>query len=68
MVVISSAGGLLKKKADLKIKIPEGLPPRGALGYLFTPLPFILYRYRLIKTNPEKDLSALAKFLKRKRN
>jgi glucose/mannose-6-phosphate isomerase len=66
--IISSGGKLLKKKAGTKIKIPKGLPPRGAIGYLFTPLPFILYKFRLIKANPKNDLVSLVEFLKEKRN
>ena len=68
MAIISSNGAMLEKRADLKIKIPKGLPPRGALGYLFAPLPIILYKLRLIKINPEKELIALVKFLKKERN
>jgi len=68
MVVISSNGVLLKKKCRLKITVPAGLPPRGALGYLFTPLPLLLYRFRFIHHNPQKNLIALAAFLKKQRN
>jgi len=67
-VIISSDGKLFTKRCELKIKIPEGLPPRGALGYLFTPLPIILYKFKLIKNNPWKELVALAEFLKKKRD
>lgn len=68
MVIISSNGKLLKKKSLVKIKIPQGLPPRGALGYLFTPLPIILYKFGVIKRSPKKDLIALSIFLKKQRN
>jgi glucose/mannose-6-phosphate isomerase len=67
MVIISSNGELLKKKCRLKITIPAGLPPRGALGYLFTPLPLLLYRFRFTHHNPKRDLIALAAFLKKQR-
>lgn len=67
MAIISSGGRLLKKKADIKVKIPGGLPPRGALGYLFTPLPFILCKFHLIRTNPKVRMTDLANFLKRER-
>ena len=67
IAVISSGGLLLGKKADYKVKIPGGLPPRGALGYLFTPLPFILYKFHLIPRDPAKKILGLATFLKRKR-
>ncbi|UCD04668.1 MAG: bifunctional phosphoglucose/phosphomannose isomerase [candidate division WOR-3 bacterium] len=67
MLVISSNGKLLKKKALGKIKIPGGLPPRGALGYLFTPLPIILHQAGLIEVDPRKVLVSLWKFLIRER-
>jgi len=63
--VISSNGALLKKKALLKIQIPKGLPPRGALGYLFTPIPLLLYHTGLLKKNPETMLARLFLFLKK---
>lgn len=67
VIIVSSGGQLLKKKADGKVKIPGGLPPRGALGYLFTPLPFILRRYRLIRNDPRSTIIGLATFLKKTR-
>lgn len=67
IVTISSDGKLLRKENDMKIRIPGGLPPRGALGYLFTPLPFILYAYHMIHTNPKPHLLALASFLTQQR-
>ncbi len=63
VVAISSNGKLLKKDVLLKIQIPAGLPPRGALGYLFTPIPLLLYRFGLLKKNPEFVLVRLASFL-----
>lgn len=68
IIAISSDGELLKKEALLKIEIPKGLPPRGALGYLFTPIPFLLYRAGLLKPNPEKEIYNLSLFLKKQRN
>jgi len=67
-ITISSDGALLRKKSELKIKVPGGLPPRGALGYLFTPIPIVLYNYGLIKTDPIPKLVSLAMFLKKKRD
>jgi glucose/mannose-6-phosphate isomerase len=66
-VIISSNGRLLRKKAIAKIQVPAGLPPRGALGYLFTPLPVILNRCGLLPKNPERDLISLTRFLARER-
>ncbi|MEO0095051.1 MAG: bifunctional phosphoglucose/phosphomannose isomerase [candidate division WOR-3 bacterium] len=65
VVVISSNGRLLKDRASLRIQIPQGFPPRGALGYLFTPIPLLLYRIDLIKKNPEKELIKLSGFLRK---
>lgn len=65
IVVVSSNGELLKKRAWLKIQIPRGLPPRGALGYLFTPILFTLYKSGLIKKNPEQILIKTALFLRK---
>ncbi len=65
IVTISSNGKLMQKESDLKIHVPSGLPPRGALGYLFTPLPGVLYRYRLIHTDPERALLNCASFLRK---
>ncbi len=65
IVTISSGGKLLQKPSLLKIMVPQGLPPRAALGYLFTPLPFVLYRFGEIKTKPSAELRDLAHFLRR---
>lgn len=62
-IIISSNGRLLKKKAMAKIIIPAGLPPRGALGYLFTPIPVILHRCGLLQKTPQYDLASLVRFL-----
>ncbi len=64
IVSLSSNGKLLKNRAFLKIKIPTGFPPRGALGYLFTPIPILLYRIGLIKKDPENKLIKLSAYLK----
>jgi len=66
-IIISSNGRLFRKKAIAKIKVPGGLPPRGALGYLFTPIPMILHACGQLKKNPRYDLSALVRFLKKER-
>ena len=66
-VIISSNGKLLQARSQYKIKIPQGLPPRGALGYLFTPLPLLLYNFGLLKKSPLPALRHLVKFLKNRR-
>ena len=68
MVILSSDGQLFKKKALHKIKVPPGLPPRGALGYLFAPLPLIIYQAQFIDRDPKKELLELAAFLVRQRD
>ncbi len=66
-VIVSSGGRLARLQGpDNAIIIPGGLPPRAALGYLFTPLPFILWRFGLI-ADPYPPLARLVGFLKRQR-
>uniref|UniRef100_A0A7C4XL52 Bifunctional phosphoglucose/phosphomannose isomerase n=1 Tax=candidate division WOR-3 bacterium TaxID=2052148 RepID=A0A7C4XL52_UNCW3 len=67
VITISSDGELLKRTALVKFKIPPGLPPRGALGYLFTPIPVFLFKIGMIKSNPEYSLHKLSLFLKEER-
>lgn len=67
-VIISSDGKLYAKKSKHKIRVPRGLPPRGALGYLFTPLPIILYHAHLIGEDPRKELGGLSNFLRKQRD
>ncbi len=66
-VIISSDGKLLQARCQYKVKIPPGLPPRGALGYLFTPLPLLLHNFGLIPGSPLPTLNRLVKFLKDRR-
>jgi glucose/mannose-6-phosphate isomerase len=68
IVVLSSDGKLDKMKAFHKIKVPQGLPPRGALGYLFTPLPILLHQANLIKRDPRRQLIELSAFLVEQRD
>lgn len=64
MIAITSDGVLSRKKIPI-VSIPPGLPPRGAFGYLFTPLPFIAWRCGLI-SNPQPDLTRTAGLLKKR--
>lgn len=68
MILLSSDGKLFKKEALHKVKVPPGLPPRGALGYLFAPLPLIVYQAQLIDHDPRDELLELAAFLVRQRD
>ena len=67
-IILSSDGKLYKKKALHKVKVPPGLPPRGALGYLFAPLPLIIYQAHLIDSDPGNELLELAAFLVEQRD
>ncbi len=67
MIIVSSDGELLKKGAIAKIQIPKGLPPRGALGYLFTPIPIYLYQAGILKNDPMKNLYRLSLFLEKEK-
>ncbi len=67
MVLISSGGKLLAKKAVAKVVVPAGLPPRGALGHLFSPLPIAMYWAGLMKEDPRRGLLDLAAFLTSRR-
>ncbi len=67
IVIITSNGKLLRKSCRLRVKVPGGLPPRGAIGYLFTPLPIVLHRFHIIRKNPRKELASLAIFLQKTR-
>jgi glucose/mannose-6-phosphate isomerase len=68
MVLLSSGGALYRKKVLHKIKLPGGLPPRGALGYLFTPLVIMIYQAHLISHDPRHELLQLSAFLAKERN
>ncbi|RKX69058.1 bifunctional phosphoglucose/phosphomannose isomerase [candidate division WOR-3 bacterium] len=62
-VAITSGGRLSSSRLPV-ITIPGGLPPRGALGYLFTPLPLIAYWAGLIR-DPTQALIRTAGNLRR---
>ncbi len=65
--IISSDGKLLKSRCRYKVKIPGGLPPRGALGYLFTPIPILFSNFGLLRKSPIPGLKRLVRFLKKRR-
>lgn len=66
--LLISSGGELKRISEEKglplIKIPPGLQPRAAMGYLFLPLLKILSRLKIFKLKSE-DLDDLDHTLKR---
>ncbi|MGD9487746.1 MAG: bifunctional phosphoglucose/phosphomannose isomerase [Calditrichaceae bacterium] len=65
--VVITSGGTLKERAKEKnwgiIEIPEGYPPRQALGYIFFPLYHMLGNLGLLN-DYDPDLSQLIKFTK----
>ncbi len=66
-VVITSGGKLLelaKKDGVPAVVIPQGLPPRMALGWLMTPLALIVARSGLSSPQLEPDLKKVPEFLR----
>ncbi|MCD6478019.1 MAG: bifunctional phosphoglucose/phosphomannose isomerase [Candidatus Aenigmarchaeota archaeon] len=59
-IIAISSDGKLSKLAHSLIKIPKGLPPRCAIGYLFFPMLRILQNSGII--NVEKDMNKLKKW------
>lgn len=47
-IIAVTSGGELAKKAEKVIKIPSGLQPRAAIGYLFFPMLGVLYNSNLV--------------------
>ena len=47
-IIAITAGGQLHKEASKTIRIPSGLQPRAAIGYLFFPMLGVLYNSNLI--------------------
>jgi glucose/mannose-6-phosphate isomerase len=66
-IVCITTGGELLQRAQKNnwsaIKIPGGIPPRQALGYIFFPLYHFLGKYGLV-TNYKADLTNLVAFAK----
>jgi glucose/mannose-6-phosphate isomerase len=72
LVAITSGGQLEKLTKKYKIpliKIPEGFPPRQALGYMYFPLLHLLHNLRLVKVK-HKDIDETIEVIKelRQRN
>lgn len=68
IVLVSSGGELAEKAAQLNlplVKIPVGLQPRAALGYLSLPIIVVLHRLGLIESK-EKDFEEMLTLLGRK--
>lgn len=66
IAVVSSGGKIIKiaqEKGYNYIQIPEGFPPRAALGYSFVQLHFVLHKYGIISddfiSNMQKGVQLL---------
>lgn len=64
-IVAITSGGELAKEAGKVIKIPAGLQPRAALGYLFFPMLGVLYNSNLIDVK-NTDLNEMLGLLDQK--
>jgi len=62
-IVGITSGGKLAEECDKIIKIPSGLQPRAAIGYLFFPMLGILHNTKLTRVKNE-DLNELLTILK----
>lgn len=65
--VISSGGKLIELARENKVpyvKIPEGYPPRTALGYLLTPLVKLFYNLGLIDEETAKSYAQIPQLLR----
>jgi len=62
-IIAITCGGTLAKECDKVIKIPTGLQPRAAIGYLFFPMLGVLYNSNLIDVKNE-DLNEMLSLLK----
>ncbi|MBW2990038.1 bifunctional phosphoglucose/phosphomannose isomerase [Candidatus Woesearchaeota archaeon] len=64
-IIAVTSGGKLSKEAEKVIKIPSGLQPRAALGYLFFPMIGVLYNSNLIDVK-NTDLNEMLGLLEKK--
>ncbi len=64
-IIAITSGGELAKEAEKVIKIPSGLQPRAATGYLFFPMLGILYNSNLVDVK-NTDLNEMFTLLKQK--
>jgi len=67
ILVITSGGKLLelaKKNNNFYVKIPEGFPPRTALGYLFTPIIMTCVKSGFVGDHHVEDLKKLPDFMR----
>jgi glucose/mannose-6-phosphate isomerase len=62
-IIVITSGGELGREADKVIKVPAGIQPRAALGYLFFPLLGVLYNSNLIDIKND-DLNEMLDLLK----
>jgi len=63
-IIAITSGGELAKEAEKVIKVPAGLQPRAAAGYLFFPMLGILYNSNIIDVK-NTDLNEMLTLLKK---
>ena len=63
-IIAITSGGELGDEFDQVIKIPSGLQPRAALGYLFFPMLGILHNMNLVRVK-NQDLNEMFELLKK---
>lgn len=60
IVIICSGGKLNQLGSEVaKVLIPEGLPPRSAVGYLLFPILVVLHNSKIIKLSKDEILKAI---------
>lgn len=64
-IIAVTSGGELSKEAQKTVRIPSGLQPRAALGYLFFPMLGVLYNSNLINVK-NTDINETLALLKQK--
>ena len=66
-IIAITTGGELSKIADKVVKIPAGLQPRAAIGYLFFPMVGILYNSNMVDVK-NTDLNEMLALMNDKEN
>ncbi len=64
-IIAVTSGGMLREKASKCVKIPSGLQPRAALGYLFFPVLGVLVNSGIVKEN-QNEINEMFEILAKK--
>ena len=64
-IIAVTSGGMLREKASKCVKIPSGLQPRAALGYLFFPMLGVLVNSGIVKEN-QNEINEMIDLLSKK--